>query len=104
MHAAARALQALLGVASTPGTPLERDDRAADPPRLQGAQPLEPGSARTVGATDVAEVAAFLDGVQRSRVLAVVGVRIDEELQPALQLPASQQVDGLPETGDRAAR
>ena len=42
VHAAARALHALLGVPATAGAPLEREDRNPEPPRLQGADALEP--------------------------------------------------------------
>jgi len=41
---------------------------------------------------------------QRRRVLAVVRVGVNQQLQPALQLPAAKQVDGLAKAGDRAAR
>jgi hypothetical protein len=72
------ALRALrqVGLDATAGTaPLETLARGDEPPRLEPATPLE-GSAVTVRAVPgppVAGFAAFLDGIQRSQVIAHAG-------------------------------
>jgi len=75
VHATLRALQPLLGTAySAPmnGDPLERIAARADTPVVAPCALLEPPVARPVPIADMPMVAAFLDGVQRSRVLAHV--------------------------------
>ena len=57
------------------GAPLEVQSRGDDPPRLESATPIE-GSAiavRCVPDAPIAGVRAFLDGIQRSQVLAHAG-------------------------------
>ena len=72
---ALRSLRAA-GLGATPGgAPLEAISRSVDPPRLEAATPLEGDriTARAVAGGPVAGFAAFLDGIQRSRVLAHAG-------------------------------
>lgn len=56
--------------------PLEVQRRSEDPPRLEGAAPLEGDTvvARAIVGAPVEGIAAFLDGIQRSRVLAHAGL------------------------------
>lgn len=73
VHATLRALQPLLGTAySAPvdGDPLERIAARADTPIVAPCTLLEPPVVRPLPTADTPMVAAFLDGVQRSRVLA----------------------------------
>ena len=49
---------------------LERFQRAGDPPSVSACDALEQGGVRPIQFTEPPGVAAFLDGVQRSRVLA----------------------------------
>lgn len=61
--------------AGAPGTPLETQPRGDEPPRLERATPLEGSSiiARAVPGPPDVGVRAFLDGIQRSQVVAHVG-------------------------------
>ncbi len=92
LRAAFRALRPLVGVAAIDAagsaTPLERFAMAGDPPAVASCIPLESSGPHTVSTDASPEVAAFLDGVQRSRVvghiadsplvLATVGAVIQE--------------------------
>lgn len=72
---ALRALRAVGVGAAAGATPLEALPRDDQPPRLEVAEPIE-GEAvcvRTVPGDPVAGFRAFLDGIQRSRVLAHLG-------------------------------
>lgn len=61
--------------AGAQGVPLEVQSRGDDPPRLERATPLEGTSIRVRGVPGAPEVGfrAFLDGIQRSQVLAHLG-------------------------------
>jgi hypothetical protein len=70
---ALRPLLAELNVAPrADGAPLERLTMRTEPPVVSACVPLEAAGARRVEALDAPLVAAFLDGVQRSRVVAYV--------------------------------
>ncbi|MHB1298917.1 MAG: hypothetical protein ACYC0B_10360, partial [Gemmatimonadaceae bacterium] len=76
MREALRALRASGVSAAGTAAPLEVAQRGDEPPRVEGATPIEGTivAARRVDGVPVAGVAAFLDGIQRSRVLAHAGV------------------------------
>ena len=98
-RAVLRALRPLVGQgavdAAGTGLSLERMRRAGDPPSVSSCVPLEIGSARRVPVAPAAGIAAFLDGIQRSRVVghlngsplvhgtvaAVVRRRVDRKLE-----------------------
>jgi hypothetical protein len=71
---ALRAVRTLFGdgafAAAQPGPPLERLAMRSDPPHVSPCTLLEPADIRAISVPDTPLVAAFLDGVQRSRVLA----------------------------------
>lgn len=72
MQATLRALQPLLRSAPgawDSGEPLERVVARAEAPVVAPCTPLEAGGARHVAEADAPLVSAFLDGVQRSRIL-----------------------------------
>ncbi len=48
---------------------LERQAQRADPPSVSPCEPLEPPGARTMNAAESPVVRAFLDGIQRSRLV-----------------------------------
>lgn len=72
VRAAVRALRHAGAALAAAEPALELRPVAADPPRLQRAEPLEGDAVRvrTVPGEPVVGVAAFLDGIQESRVLA----------------------------------
>lgn len=74
LRGALRAVRTLFGDAALnaaqPGPPLERLTIRSDPPHVSPCTLLEPAGARAIAVPDAPLVAAFLDGVQRSRVLA----------------------------------
>ena len=72
MREALRALRHAGAVVAAAEPALELRPAAPEPPRLQRAEPLEGGAvrARRVEGEPVAGIAAFLDGIQESRVLA----------------------------------
>lgn len=75
MRAVLRALRASgLGAAPT-GAPLELQSRGDDPPRLEPVTPLEGErlAVRAVPGAPVVGIRAFLDGIQRSQVVAHAG-------------------------------
>ncbi|MFN5580963.1 hypothetical protein [Gemmatimonas sp.] len=76
LQAALRALRPLLGpvsvAATTEGTPLERLVMRADLPVVASCVPVEAAGPVTVSVAEAPLVAAFLDGVQRSRIVAHV--------------------------------
>ena len=76
MREALRALRASGVSAAGTAAPLEVAQRGDEPPRVEGATPIEGTfvAVRKVDGAPVAGVAAFLDGIQRSRVLAHAGV------------------------------
>lgn len=69
---ARRALRLAGAMPAAPGPALELRPEAPEPPRLQRAEPLEGATmaTRSVDGAPVVGVAAFLDGIQESRVLA----------------------------------
>ncbi len=74
-----RALRPIVGDAAVQSAgqelTLERMSRPVDPPSLSHAEPLEGGGPRAVPRSPTPMVAAFLDGIQRSRVVGhVAGV------------------------------
>ncbi len=68
-----RALRPIVGDAAIRSagtdTTLERLTRPTDPPSISRCEPLEAGGVRTVGPVAEPVIAAFLDGIQRSRVI-----------------------------------
>ncbi len=71
LRSALRAVRALFGdaaMASPGGPPLERIAMRSDPPNVSPCVLLEPAVPRSITVPDEPLVAAFLDGVQRSRV------------------------------------
>ena len=72
MRAALRALRDAGAAMAAPEPTLELRPAPAEPPRLQRAEPLEGDAvrARRVAGDPVVGIAAFLDGIQESRVLA----------------------------------
>lgn len=72
VQAALRVLQPLLhasALRAPTGETLERIAMAAEPPSVAPCTPLEPAGTRRVSEATVPIVAAFLDGIQRTRVL-----------------------------------
>jgi hypothetical protein len=71
LQAALKALRPLLGdmPGATEGPSLERVVLGGDPPVIASCTPLEPAGAREVPPASMPLVSAFLDGVQRSRLL-----------------------------------
>jgi hypothetical protein len=75
-----RLLRSLQGVGDvtqvTPGTPLERTVRDADPPRIESAIAIEGDAivARALPAAPDVGFSAFLDGIQASRVISQHGL------------------------------
>jgi hypothetical protein len=71
-----RALRPIVGVSTGgSGTPsLERQVDRSEPPRIADCVPLEPSGARALAASATPQVSAFLDGVQRSQLVAHIGV------------------------------
>ena len=73
LRGALRSLRALFGdgalVAAGSGPPLERMAMRSDPPSVAPGVPLEAPGARPIAVPAEPLVAAFLDGVQRSRVV-----------------------------------
>lgn len=72
-RAVLRALRPLVGQgavdAAGTGLSLERLQRAGDPPSVSSCVPLEIGPARNVPVSRTAGISAFLDGIQRSRIV-----------------------------------
>lgn len=72
-RAVLRAIRPLVGQgavdAAGTGLSLERLQRAGDPPSVSACRPLEPGPARRIPIAEAAGISAFLDGIQRSRVV-----------------------------------
>ncbi len=68
-----RALRPIVGDAAirsaSTDTTLERLTPSADPPSISRCEPVESGGVRAVAAVAVPIVAAFLDGIQRSRTI-----------------------------------
>ncbi len=72
-----RALRPLVGdgavMAAGTDLTLERQAQRADPPNVSPCEPLEPAGARRIDADGQPVVAAFLDGIQRSRLVGHIG-------------------------------
>lgn len=78
MRGVLRVLRQLVGdgavMAASADATLERQAQRSDPPAVSPCEPFEPGGARPIDPTASPQVSAFLDGIQRSRLIGhVVG-------------------------------